>query len=272
MTTIAVQEQSSARPVTTIDLWKSAALLLILFDHLWFYIWPEHTWLTAIGRAALPIFFFLIGFARTRQVPWFWWIAGAGLTALDLWRHGGFDNICLNIMFNFAMIRLALPIIEKHVMGAWWRVALFALVLAAVMPAAGQVIEYGTAGWLLAIVGLAHRLARDAGPDRARDPAWLVRRSLGAFVTIAYLGMELHDYGFGVAETWLMAGAVIIVSGLLLRFRLGAVQWPIHSLFRTLAQQCGRRSLEIYILQIVILMPLGLALDIDAADEDGDDS
>jgi peptidoglycan/LPS O-acetylase OafA/YrhL len=271
VTASALPGRSAALTVTTIDLWKTAALLLILLDHLWFYIWPDQLWLTAIGRAALPIFFFLIGFARTRNVPWFWWAAGTALTALDLWRHGGFDNICLNIMFNFAIIRLALPLIEKHVMSSWWRVALFALVLAALMPAAGQVIEYGTEGWLLAVVGLAHRLALDAGPDRARDPAWLVRRSLGAFVTIAYLAMELHDYEFGVAETWLMAGAVIVVSGLLLKFTPGVVPWRIPTLLSRIARQCGRRSLEIYIAQVLVLMSLGLVLDIGAADEDGDD-
>lgn len=271
MTTAALPLPGSVRAVTTIDLWKTAALLLILIDHLWFYIWPDQLWLTAIGRAALPIFFFLIGYARTRRVPWFWWAAGAALTTLDLWRHGGFENICLNIMFNFALIRLALPLIETYVMRAWWRIALVALALAALMPFAGQIIEYGTEGWLLALVGLAHRLARDGGPDQARDPAWLIRRALGAFVTIAYLGMELYDYEFGVAEAWAMAGGVILVSGLLLKFSPGAVQWRIPSPLRMLARVCGRWSLEIYIAQIVVLMSLGLALGIDAADDDGDE-
>ncbi len=271
MTSAALLPPPSIRTVTTVDLWKAAALLLILCDHLWFYIWPDQLWLTALGRAALPIFFFLIGFARTRHVPWFWWAAGAALTSLDLWRHGGFENICLNIMFNFAMIRLALPLIEKHMMRAWWRVALFALVLAALMPLAGQVIEYGTAGWLLALVGLAHRRALDSGGDRQRDPAWLIRRALGAFVTLAYIGMELYDYEFGVTETWIMAGGVILVSGLLLRFRRETVSVRLPSVLSALARLCGRRSLEIYIAQIVVLMGLGLALGVDAADEDGDE-
>ena len=63
MISATLPEPLPTRTVTTVDLWKAAALLLILCDHLWFYIWPGQLWLTALGRAALPIFFFLIGFA-----------------------------------------------------------------------------------------------------------------------------------------------------------------------------------------------------------------
>lgn len=260
-----------ARPVSWIDLWKSAALLLILIDHVGFYLLPEQPWLLAVGRAALPIFFFLIGFAGPRRAPWFWWAAGAALTALDIWRAGSAADATLNILINFALIRLALPLIERHLAGDWRRMGLFALVLAAAAPWTGPYIEYGTAGWLLALVGLAHRRALAAGPDKPRDPAWLTRRALGAGATALYIGLELHDYEFPVFETWIMAAGVIAVSGLLLRFRPGDARpkppaWLAHGL-----RIGGRRSLEIYIAQIVGLMALGLALGIAPADSDGDE-
>lgn len=257
---------SGRRPVTWIDLWKSAALLLILADHVGFYLLPDQLWLMALGRAALPIFFFLIGYAGPRPTPWFWWAAGLALTLLDLSRAASLADIQLNILINFALIRLALPLIEAHAMGSWRRAALLALALAAAAPLTGPWIEYGTAGWLLALVGLAHRNALAGGPDRPRDPAWLTRRALGAAATALHIALELHDYEFPVFEAWIMAGAVIAVSGLLLRFRPGEAKPQPPAWLAPGLRIGGRRSLEIYIAQIVGLMMLGLALGIEPAD------
>lgn len=259
------------RPVSSIDLWKTAALAIILIDHLGFFIFPDQGWMTAIGRSALPIFFFLIGFARTRQVPWFWWVAGILLTALDVWRVGDWREIDINILINFALIRLCLPVIERHVITHWWRAALLAIGLAAMIPLAAPWIEYGTEGMLLALVGLAHRRALDAGPDRGREPLWLLRRGLGAFATLAFMAAQVAAYGFPVTETWIMAACVIAVSALLLRFRSGDARWQPGGFPAMLAGLCGRRSLEIYITQIVGLVLLGRLLEIDAADIAGDE-
>jgi peptidoglycan/LPS O-acetylase OafA/YrhL len=272
VTDAALPPTATSRSVTTIDLWKTAALLLILIDHLGFFIWMDQPWMMAVGRAALPIFFFLIGFARTRAVPWSWWAAGLVLTALDGWRLMGDGWPTLNIMFNFALIRLTLPLIERHVLGVWWRVAMFAALLAALMNVTGQWLEYGTEGWLLALVGLAHRRAREAGPDTPRNPAWLTRRALGAFATLAFIAMQIMDYEFAVLETWIMAACVIAVSGLLLMFRNQTVSFSPPSPIAAALRFFGRRSLEIYMAQVAGLMALGMALGIDAADNnDGDE-
>ncbi len=270
MNVAALPVMRPTRAVTTIDLCKTAALLLILIDHLGFFIWTDQPWLLAIGRAALPIFFFLIGFARTRTVPWFWWAAGLGLTALDGWRLAGESYPHLNIMINFALIRLALPLVDTHVIGTWWRVALFAAALAALMPVIGPWLEYGSEGWMLALVGLAHRRAQEAGPDKPRDPAWLTRRALGAFATLAFIAMQIADYEFEVSDAWIMTAAVILISGLLLRFRKQPASFQPPALATAVFRFCGRRSLEIYMAQVIGLMALGMALGIDGADVDGD--
>ncbi len=260
-----------ARPATAIDLWKTAALAVILVDHVGFFLLPEQPWLTAVGRAALPVFFFLIGFARSRHVPWFWWAAGAALTALDIWRLGGLEGATLNIMFNFALIRLLLPLIERHVFEHAWRLALLCVALALLIPFGEPFLEYDTQGLLLALVGLAHRRALESGPDSARDPAWLKRRALGAFATLAFIAGQIDSYAFGVTEAWIMAAGVILASALLLRFRPGEARWRLRGAAREVAAFCGRRSLEIYMAQIVILSTAGMAFGIDAADVDDDD-
>lgn len=264
---------SAPRRITTIDLWKTAALLLILADHLGLFLFPDEDWLRALGRAGAPIFFFLIGFTRTRSVPWFWLVAGAALTGLDYWRLGSLDAITLNILLSFAAARCALPFVERHVAPSPWRFAALVAVLVALIPFADMVLEYGVTGWLWVLVGLAHRLALESGPDHARRGPWLARRALGAATVLIYGANEVLTYGFGVAETWIMAAAVLAVGGLLLRFRRADIGWSPPAWLAAALTVCGRRSLEIYIAQIVGLMALGAALGIEPADaaDDGDE-
>ena len=106
----------TARPVTTTDLWKLVGLVLVLIDH-WGLLFADDPSWRVVGRAAAPICFSFIGLARTRQVPWSWVILGLGLTAVESWTSGtGLGKINLNILINFAFVRLLLPEIERRVM------------------------------------------------------------------------------------------------------------------------------------------------------------
>src|SRR6187200_681550 len=77
----------TARPVTTTDLWKLVGLLLVLIDH-WGLLFADDPSWRVVGRAAAPIFFFFIGLARTRRVPWSWVVLGLVLTAVESWTSG----------------------------------------------------------------------------------------------------------------------------------------------------------------------------------------
>src|SRR3954463_1732712 len=104
------------RAVPTTALWKLVGLVLVLIDH-WGLLFADDPSWRVVGRAAAPIFFFFIGLARTRQVPWSWVILGLVLTAVESWTSGtGLGTINLNILINFAYIRLLLPEVERRVM------------------------------------------------------------------------------------------------------------------------------------------------------------
>ena len=53
--------------VGTTDWWKLAGLALVLADHYGLFFDPDTDGWRVVGRIAAPIFFFLIGFARTRR-------------------------------------------------------------------------------------------------------------------------------------------------------------------------------------------------------------
>ncbi len=273
MTQIASAPAVASRPVTSTDVWKTAALALILIDHLGEFLFPDQPWMRAIGRAGAPIFFFLIGYAATRAVPWFWLAAGALLTGLDLWRAGGDMNaVTLNILISFAALRWLRPGMEALARRSLWMLWAAAAALIALVPLADMVLEYGTTGPLIALTGLAHRLAVETGPDCGATAPWMHRRALGAVATLVYALNEIDDYGFAIDDAWIAMAAIIAVSGLLLIYSRGDLITQPPAAAAALLRFCGRRSLEIYIAQIIGLMALGLALGIAPAADGGDEA
>lgn len=57
------------REVTSYDLLKCAAVIIMVIDHVGFYFYPENLWFRAVGRIGFPVWFFLVGYARGRDIP-----------------------------------------------------------------------------------------------------------------------------------------------------------------------------------------------------------
>ena len=96
---------------------------------------------------------------------------------------------------GFALIRLALPIVERFLERSFLRLALLLLGCALLMPLVNPWLEYGAEGWLFAAFGLMHRKAiADASVGPLRDFAAL-------FAFAVYAVVEQRDYGFGLPNT-----------------------------------------------------------------------
>lgn len=258
-------ESASATPLalTTTDLWKAAGLLLVLADHVGLYLDPDNLWWRVVGRAALPIFFFFIGYARSREVPLLWPLMGAGLMAFGSWLDGGFEANCLNILFSFAVIRLALRPLDRLLVaprvaaaGLAGQFVVFALligVLVVAMPYANPLLEYGTEGAILALAGLAVRRATDSGAIEANHLAMAVMMTAGAI----YIAAEWSDFGFDLMQGTALGALVALVCFWLLYFKRAPSHWQPNGAMRSMLAFCGRHSLELYALQVVSLALLG---------------
>jgi peptidoglycan/LPS O-acetylase OafA/YrhL len=254
-------------PVTTTDALKAVALGLILVDHIGHYLADDWPILRVIGRLGVPVFFFLIGFAKSRDIPWRWLVLGLVLTAVDFIWLGGLDGLQLNILFNFALIRLALPLIERHAIGPFWRMAVLMAAFVALMPLVNPILEYGTEGWLFAMFGLLLRRSRDG---TGSHPDWQVLAA-GLFAFAAYGLVECIDYAFSP----LHAGLLLIgLGGLLvtlLRFERRDLAWVPGARVGAWLRFCGRYSLEIYAAQIIGLAAIGGLWSTLDPNEDDDD-
>jgi hypothetical protein len=254
-------------PVSTTDALKAIALVLILVDHVGHYLADDWPILRVIGRLGVPIFFFLIGFARSRDIPWRWLLIGAVLTGVDFLWLKGINGLQLNILFNFAAIRLALPLIERHALSANWRLAALMLGLAAAMPVINPIIEYGTEGWLFAILGLLCRLKRDG--NVAKGEKTPLAAALFGFAV--FWLVETIDYAFSPVHSAILAMGLFWLAAELLRFERGILQQRPVPWLGVLLRFSGRYSLEIYAAQIILLAAAGglwSTLDPDDGDDD----
>jgi hypothetical protein len=261
---------SDPRVVTTIDLLKSLGVVALLADHWGLYFDPDPRGWPLVGRVAAPIFFFLIGFSRSRRVPWTWLAFGAALTASD-YVVTGQEEVTLNILLSFALLRaLVLPGLER----AFASPALLLPVVAALVvltPASSDFLEYGTEGWLWSLLGVAQRLHGTEG-RRPLVGGW--RRLLVAAAALAtYLVQETADYDFSIAYAVALAALIGALTVGFLRFRRSEAALPLPRATAAPLRFCGRYSLEIYAVTLLAMQALSFALGTGegASDDDEDE-
>jgi hypothetical protein len=247
--------RSSARAVTTIDAWKLAGVVFFLVDHYGLFFDSGDNWWRLFGRLASPIFFFLIGFARSRTVPLSWLFFGAVLTAADYLTSEGLHDTTVNILINFALLLLALPTIEAHAMPYPARLAALTAVSIAVIPSLDPILEYGGEGWLWTLFGLSHRLLLERG---GADAFWR-RDALALAAAGAYVVREISDYGFDLFQALLLAVMIGRLVALLLEFRRAELDWRPPRPLAYLLAFAGSRSLEIYALSLLFMQILAYA-------------
>ena len=229
--------------VTTTDVLKFVGVVTLLIDHYGLFYHPDETGWRLVGRTAAPIFFFLVGFARTRAVPWTWFAFGAAITAMNYWTSEGWRDTTLNILFNFALLRLAvLPLVDRHVLARPVPLAMLSLGCALLIPATDEELEYSTEGWLWAFFGLAHRWALEEPGARASS----TQLGLAGIAAVAYILREIHDYGFGPAQSVLLVLIVATLTLAFLQFRRTRLPWQPPQPLAAALRFCGRYSLEIY--------------------------
>jgi peptidoglycan/LPS O-acetylase OafA/YrhL len=231
------------RAVTTTDLWKAAAIVLVLVDHYGLYFVAEPAPWRLAGRLAAPVFFFLIGFARTGRAPWSWIVLAGLLTGVRMLTEPGPGDQFANILLSFALLRLViLPAVRPCVMPRAWGVAALILASTALIPWTKPFLEYGTEGWLWAFFGLAQRLAGESGDPRI---VW-ARNTLALSAGTAWVIAETANFAFGPMQATILAvliGALVLALG---RFRRELLVYQPPEPMAAILRFAGRWTLEIY--------------------------
>lgn len=247
------------------DWLKTAAIIFVSIDHFGYFFMEDDLWWAAIGRLAAPVFFFLLGYAKTRTVPIRWIWLGVGLTLLDSWNND-WVWVAPNILLSLAFIRFVRPwvqsLLEDH---GWVAFALLVSVLVVVLPIAGDAVDYGSEGWLWALFGLCQRTYVDGksstggdatagnstppihAPSRKAD----VMRMVACFVAaIIYIWQERIEFPFSQTQlAVVILGVAILALGLCV-FKRGPSRIQPHGVSAAVLTFVGRHTLEIYAIQL----------------------
>ena len=244
------------KSLTSYDLLKALAIILMIVDHIGYFFFPEEVWWRVWGRLCVPIWFFLIGYANTREIPKLFWIVGS-LVALSSIVAGEY-LFPLNIIFTLILARVAVDWLFNHAMRNREAFAgMFFLLFLLSIPTL-VFIDYGTMGLLFTLMGTLRRRK-----DVLLAPRWMVlsffAAGMGAFILMQSLLLPTLSLSqFGV-----FLGGMILVCLMLYRFeprhfeRLSVKTCPPVALVQIL----GRRTLEIYLLHLIVLRAIVLATD-----------
>jgi hypothetical protein len=246
--------------LTSYDLVKALAILLVILDHIGYFFFPENDIFRIFGRTSIPIWCFLIGYANSRDLSppiWFW----AGILFLGSIVTGG-SIFPLNMLVSIILIRVVLDWTARRVFRNWeWMTyTTFALCLLAVPTMV--ISDYGTLGLLLALSGYA---VRHVGEDQIglSDGA---RKGFIGFSILIFALFELVLFSFHGFTAKLMVVCVGLSGVMMYYFR------PIllHDLTRSfpppavaLIKFLGRRTMEIYAIHLLILMTVAAAFSLE---------
>lgn len=240
---MSVSRQSLPKGITLYDVLKTVALLLMIIDHLGVYGVIDSEWTRAFGRICVPIWMFLVGYAKTREIPMRFWVGMlilVGANALV-----GMPIFALNIIGTVIIVRLTIDVtmnFSRKSNVSLWCVsgALFLLVLPTY-----PFFEYGTSAIILAMFGY---IVRHKETHFDKDTAFY-------FLIFAAMSYGLYQQLFFNFEqsAMLFMFAGTIMACLALYYFPPAKYTQISNRQSFFLRICGRYTLEIYVIHLVIL-------------------
>ncbi len=239
--------------ITSYDLLKTFAVIIMVIDHIGFYFYPDDLWWRAVGRIGFPVWFFLVGYARGRDIPVRLWGGALVLLAGNL--ITGMPVFPLNALFTIMGIRLVIDWFMRKGFDNSIYIWSFSFILMVLVLPSYFITEYGTQALITAIYGYYVRYKEDAGKQAASN------YMLFSFFT--FIAYQQIVFWFGVWEFVFMFIGTLIVRMILLEFSFKTYPELTKKLPHAVicfSQLCGRRTLEIYIAHLIFFKFLATAM------------
>ncbi len=245
---------SYSKNITSYDLLKTLALILMIIDHIGYYFFPEESTWRFIGRFSAPIWLFLIGYASTQKLEPRLWIGALVLMGGMYLMHA--PTIPLNILFTFLIIRLIIhPLMSIGKNQPVFIFALFIILSIFALPSM-YIIEYGTASLIFAGLGY---IARRHNEFSLTKEQFALLAGYGGALYAVFQGIWFQ---FSEAEFYILVPFIGLLAIALTFFK------PMES--KPLTQKSGagkyllfvmgRKTLEIYVIHLLIFQFIAMYL------------
>ncbi|MCB1681200.1 MAG: hypothetical protein KDI61_03030 [Alphaproteobacteria bacterium] len=247
--------------ITSYDLLKTLALILMIIDHTGHFFFPyvasaqnvEVIWFRVLGRFCIPIWFFLIGYAQTKDIPPRLW-AGAVLTLLGAMIAGGVI-LPLNILFTIMIARYIRDgVVRKTLEKPEHMRGMFFLLAFGTLPTS-LAFEYGSIIMLFVVFGHIRRHPESITMDKKYIHLFVF---LSFFLFLLMQGLTIRV--LTVPQMVSLFAGFAVVGALLWSFRpmtyprLTRALGPLQYLLKL----TGRRTLEIYVLHLIVFRGLAM--------------
>lgn len=238
--------------LTSYDLLKTMAIVLMILDHIGWYFYPDESWFRVLGRLCVPMWFFLIGYARTRDISL---RALVGATLLLL-----FSIIAGETVFPLSI--LITLMIGRFFIDAWMGAGrkggealagLFCILFLLALPTS-ILFEYGTLGFLFTVFGAMCRYRQDVPIVMENGYG----RQIFLFALASFIGFtivqSMQMTSLSAAQFFFMVFGMGLVWYALYKFR--PAEFPMANLklgksITAALQFTGRNTLEIYVLHLI---------------------
>jgi hypothetical protein len=261
----ATRSRTPPRAVDNTDWLKTVAIICVSAGHIGFFFVENEVWWSVFGRFAAPPFFFLVGYAQTRNVPLRWIWIGVILTLLESW-NAGWTWVAPNILLSLALFRIARPYVQMLVQRHGWAAfVLLVSALLATLPVAAKIVDYGGEGWLWALFGLCQRRYVDgmsavgsAGETQrasasaltTTDTAGLMRLLACLVAAVVFVWQEQEEFSFPAIHLAVFILGLGALSVSLCLFKRGESRIQPPEKIASALRFIGRYTLEIYAIQL----------------------
>ena len=244
--------------ITSYDLFKTLAVVLMIADHVGYYFFPDDNLWRVFGRMCVPIWFFLVGYAQSRDLGLKMWVGAGILVAANF--ITGMSIFPLNILASMLAVRLVIDRAAKSVLMAenvFWAIVLIMFFLIAPTM---FVVEYGTQGLILSVFGFI---------IRRRDEFNIPKKLVEKYTIAAFLMFVLPQavfFGFTQGQFMAMSAGVLIMMMTLFYFQPRTFPRLTKALprpFVWLLHIGGRRTLEIYVAHLLLFKFMGAIIEPD---------
>lgn len=248
-----MQDEERGQGLNGYDLLKTFAVITMLVDHVGYYFYPDELWLRAVGRLSFPIWFFLIGYARSRDLSPKLLGGAALLICVNLVL--GLQTLPLNALCTIILLRLILDLVARIVEDNSRIVWLMTIGLTVFIVPAGEVTEYGTLSVMFALLGYFVR--------HEKVLPFYQRLGYAAMIAAIYVVYQMINFDFAL---WYSVPLGLSMAFLVWRlFRFQGREWPERqtALPQFVIQPlkfCGTWSLEIYVGHLILFKLMTLAL------------